>query len=215
MIRLVESKHCGCRSAQPRGRDPRRSAPRELSHAITSTFRVSRAMTGLHGIHRRRLPLVLHGCGCPLRILIVLQTLPYRNRSFDRLSRLVAKGYVKSIWLVHVCAHERRETSDVRISLTRRPDRVHVRCDCDEFLQVRVERTVVHGSKQQADASGSPIGIAQDGKAREVDGAAAREIDVRLRRIVGQLLAGDVIADGSQHVSQTILLAAVVSGQGR
>jgi len=141
------------------------------------------------------------------------QTLPYHNRAFDGLSSLVAKGHVESIWLVRVGADERRKTSEVRIPLTWRPDRIHGRCDCDELSQMGLERAVVHGREQQADAARSPIRIVQDGKPREVDVVSAQEIDVRARRSGGHPFAGDVVTDGAQHVSQMVFLARSYRGK--
>jgi len=70
-----------------------------------------------------------------------------------------------------------------------------------------IERAVVHGREQEADAAWSTIGIVQDRKPREVDVVTAQESDVGPRKRGGHALAGNIVTDGPQHVSQTIFLA--------
>ena len=67
---------------------------------------------------------------------------------------------------------------------------------------MRGERPVVDGREQKSESSGSAIWVVEDGEAREVDAAAALEVDSRPD--AGSLAtAFDVIANRPEHASRT------------
>ena len=68
-----------------------------------------------------------------------------------------------------------------------------------QFLQASAAGLLLAGTRY--------AGEFQDRKPREVDVATAQESDVGPRKRGGHALAGDVVTDGAQHVSQTIFLA--------
>ena len=143
------------------------------------------------------------GAGGPVRLDLPSK----RDGLADVGDGLVAEGDVERLGLMRVRPHERAKAIDAGIVLAAAPDRIHVGCDRDQLGQVGIEIVVVVRRVEQALPVRATVRIVEDREAREMDAAAAAEVDMRARGGGSQSPAADVVADGQQDIAQALFLA--------
>ena len=114
--------------------------------------------------------------------------------------------------LDRVAANEAPEAVGTQVALTAAPDRLRIGGDRDQLLDVIAPAAIVIGDEQQAHPPGSAIRVVEQRQAGKMDGAAAREVDVRLAAARRQALAFDVVADPVERQAQALLAARLDPG---
>ena len=125
----------------------------------------------------------------------------------DARDGLVAERDVESLGLVSVRPDEGPEPGRAGVAFASAPDRVHVRSDLDQLGEVAVQIAVRVRRVEQPLAIRPAVRIVEYREAREMDCPGTAEVDVWALDPLLQRLPLDVVSDGPEDASQTLLLA--------